>query len=82
MPVMLKNKWTRDICKVSCRASGEAANAARRAVVVVPMLDPRVSGYTRSIEMTPMPTSGVRVEVKTELDWTIKVIPAPTASAK
>ena len=37
------------------------------AVVVVPMLLPRVRGYILSILITPSPTSGVSVEVKTLL---------------
>jgi hypothetical protein len=32
--------------------------------------------------MTPTPTSGVNADVKTELDWTKKVIMAPMAMAK
>lgn len=44
MPVTLKNKWTRDICKVSWSFSGGAAKAAMSDVVVVPMFDPKVSG--------------------------------------
>ena len=61
--------------------SGEAARAARSEVVVVPMFDPNVSGYIRFKLTTPMPTRGVNVEVKTELDWTRKVRRAPTNRA-
>jgi len=48
--------------------AGGEARAAKSDVVVVPILDPRVKGYTHSIETTPTPTKGVRVDVKTELD--------------
>lgn len=44
-----------------------AANAARIPVSVVPILAPSVSGNILSIDNIPTPTSGVRVEVKTEL---------------
>jgi len=43
----------------TCRAAGSLspglARAARRAVVVVPMLEPRVSGYALSRLITPTP---------------------------
>ena len=45
------------------------AKAAIRAVEVVPRLDPMTSGYIRSTSISPSPTRGVRVDVKTELDW-------------
>ena len=51
------------------------------AVVVVPMLAPRVKGYIRSIVITPIPTNGVRADVKTELDCTRIVIPVPIKMA-
>ncbi|KAK2717522.1 hypothetical protein QYM36_006341, partial [Artemia franciscana] len=59
-----------------------AANAAIKDVVVVPMFEPRVSGYTRSTVITPTPTRGVRADVKTEDDWTRKVKNAPTINAR
>ena len=61
--------------------SPEAAIAAKSPVAVVPMLDPRVIGYTLSIRIIPIPTKGVKAEVKTELLWTSMVIPAPTQIA-
>ena len=49
--------------------------------VLIPKLDPRVSGYTLSTEMTPIPTNGVRVAVKTEEDCTRNVKMAPANMA-
>lgn len=63
------------------RDFGSAAIAASKPVPVVPMFDPKVSGYILSNETTPNPTSGVKAEVNTELDWMIKVTPAPMAMA-
>jgi hypothetical protein len=42
--VTLKKKWQSEICKVYRSWSGEAAKAAMTLVVVVPILDPSVSG--------------------------------------
>ena len=50
-------------------------------VAVVPMFEPNVSGYILSMDTTPIPTSGVIADVKTELDWTRIVIPAPMRMA-
>ena len=47
------------------------------AVVVVPMLLPRVRGYILSILITPSPTRGVRVEVNTLLLWRRNVNTTP-----
>jgi hypothetical protein len=41
-----------------------AVKDARMAVMVVPMLAPRVSGYMRSMCTTPTPTRGVNADVK------------------
>ena len=41
------------------------------------MLDPRVKGYTLSRVSNPAPTSGVKVDVNTEEDWTKNVTNAP-----
>ena len=43
----------------------------------LPMFDPNVSGYVLSIVITPIPTNGVRVDVKIELLWTRIVMAAP-----
>lgn len=43
----------------------------------LPMLDPRVKGYTLSRVSNPAPTSGVKVDVNTEEDWTKNVTKAP-----
>lgn len=59
-----------------------AAILAISAVVVVPILEPNVSGYTLSTVSTPKPTRGVRALVKTELDCTKNVITAPTNKAR
>lgn len=81
MPEMLKKRWQSAIWILFSSLSPELAMAASRPVAVVPMLEPRVNGYIRSRVMTPTPTSGVRAEVKTELLWTKKVMPAPTRMA-
>jgi len=57
------------------------AKAAKMEVVVVPILAPSVSGYILSIDIIPIPTNGVRAEVKMELDWTRKVRPVPITIA-
>lgn len=44
----------------------------------IPMLDPRMRGKTRSMLTTPMPTSGMSVDVNTELLWMSTVRRAPT----
>jgi len=46
------------------------------------MFDPRVRTYALSMVKIPAPTSGVRVEVKTEELWITNVIPAPIRRAK
>ena len=58
------------------------AIAASMLVAVVPMLAPRVRGKTRSMWMTPIPTRGVKVDVKMELLCTKNVTPAPIKMAK
>jgi hypothetical protein len=58
---------------VVLRASLSEARAANMAVVVVPMLLPRVRGYILSMLITPSPTRGVRVEVNTLLLCSRKV---------
>lgn len=57
------------------------AKAASIPVTVVPMLEPRVSGYIRSRVITLRPTSGVSADVNTELDCTRIVRQAPTIIA-
>ena len=47
-------------------------------VIVVPIFDPNVNGYMRSIVMIPRPTSGVNVDVKIELLCTSIVNIQPT----
>ena len=74
---MLKRVWQRAICKAKLRVLGGELSAANIPVIVVPMLDPKIRGKTRSIETRPMPTNGVRVDVKTELLWMITVRAAP-----
>ncbi|CAG0922127.1 unnamed protein product [Notodromas monacha] len=73
--------YHRAACRESLMWSGPAARAARTAVDVVPTLEPRHRGYMRSRVTRPMPANGVRAEVKTELDWTRKVMMAPNAMA-
>ena len=55
------------------------AKAASKLVVVVPMFEPKVRGYARSRDTRPAPARGVSVLVKTLLDWTMMVRPAPTS---
>ena len=38
------------------------AKAAKMAVVVVPMLAPSVSGYALSMDITPIPGGGVKIQ--------------------
>ena len=69
IPMMLKNKWNKAPCIVFLNASDpDCVKAANMAVPVVPMLDPKKSGYTFSSSTRPMPTIGVTVEVNMELD--------------
>ncbi len=58
---------------------GGDASAANTLVNVVPTLAPRVKGYILSSERTPIPTSGVKAEVKTDDDWSSMVSRAPAA---
>ena len=51
--VILNSRWHREICRVQRSCWGSAASAAINDVVVVPMLEPSVSGYTRSKLITP-----------------------------
>ena len=55
-----------------------AVSAAMIPVMVVPMFDPKVNGYIRSMVTTPRPTSGVRVDVNMELLCTKMVKIHPT----
>ena len=57
------------------------ANAARIPVKVVPILLPKVSGKILSKSTNPKPTNGIKLEVKTELDWTSIVNKHPTNKA-
>ena len=69
-------------CMDGRKAFPSTAIDASNAVVVVPTFDPSVNGYALSTEMTPRPINGVILEVNTELDWTKKVITAPTSIAR
>lgn len=77
---MLKKRWQKASCRPFLKPcpSFDDASAANRPVAVVPMLEPKVSGYMRSSLISPMPTIGVNVDVKMELLWTRIVKPAPT----
>ena len=44
---------------------------------MIPKLEPKINGKTRSIVTRPKPTRGVKVEVNTELLWTIIVNKPP-----
>lgn len=82
MPEMLKKRWQKATCSDRGMDSASCASADKIPVIVVPILEPRVRGYIRSSSITPMPTSGVKVEVKIELLCTRMVKPAPKRSAK
>ena len=77
IPVMLKKRWQKATCNAAANFPLELAKAASRPVAVVPMFEPRVSGYIRFSEMIPMPTRGVSAEVNIELLCKIKVNSAP-----
>ena len=50
----------------------------------LPAISIRYLFYVREVQLTeisPTPTNGVNVDVKTELDWTRNVIIAPTKIA-
>ena len=79
MPLRLKKKWHNAIWRPTVLPE---ANAAIKAVDVVPKLDPMTMGYMRSTSINPSPTRGVRVEVKTELDWTTNVSKPPITMAR
>ena len=66
-PVRLKNKWHKAICSDGLKVSADAASEARRAVMVVPMLEPRISGNILANGTIPMVASGVIAAVNTEL---------------
>lgn len=83
MPDMLKNKWHSETCndlRTDWRSSD--AIAARIAVHVVPIFEPRVSGYILSSVITPTPTRGVSAEVKMLDDCTSIVMRAPIRIAR
>ena len=73
MPVILKSEWHKAICKEYFKVFAGPLMLAKIPVTVVPMFEPSVNGNTRSIVTKPIPTNGVKVDVKTELDWTIIV---------
>lgn len=79
MPIMLKNRWTKAMCKV---LNFKFTKAAIIAVIVVPMFAPRVMGNIFFNGRTPAPQSGVKAEVVTEEDCTMMVMPIPMAIAK
>lgn len=81
IPDILKNKWQKATCMASGKVSPDDAKLASNPVAVVPIFDPKVKGYIRSMLRTPIPTNGVMVDVKIELDWTRIVIPAPSIMA-
>lgn len=55
------------ICSEFFKVLGLELKAAKIPVIVVPIFDPRVNGNNRSTETTPIPTSGIKLDVKTEL---------------
>ena len=66
-PIMLKKKWHREIWSELLRLLPGPAKAVIIAVVVVPKLVPSMRGYALSMVTTPIPISGVMVDVNTEL---------------
>ena len=76
IPKTLKAKWQSAIVMP---ASIPKLNAASTAVIVVPILAPRVYGKTCSIVRTPAATSGISIDVVIELDCTSAVKNVPKA---
>merc|ERR550514_608889 len=74
IPKMLKKRWQRAIWIAFFFS---VTREARNAVQVVPMFAPRVKGSICSRVMICSATSGVRVGVVMELDWTMIVITMP-----
>lgn len=58
------------------------ARAARMAVVVVPMLEPRVSGYARSMLITPRPVGEAPHPVPSHPSFLASTIPMLSQGAK
>jgi hypothetical protein len=82
IPDILKYKWQKATCMALGKACPVDAKLANIPVAVVPIFDPKVNGYILSMLSTPIPTNGVRVDVKMELDWTRTVRPAPIKIAR
>mmetsp|Transcript_42066 Transcript_42066/g.100261 ORF Transcript_42066/g.100261 Transcript_42066/m.100261 type:complete len:94 (+) Transcript_42066:224-505(+) len=79
IPMMLNNRWQSAIWMLFAFMTASAANIE---VKVVPMFAPSVIGSILATGSTPMPTNGVKAEVVTELDCTIKVKATPNSIAK
>jgi hypothetical protein len=78
IPVTLKSEWHNAICSEYFSVFAGPLILAKIPVTVVPIFEPMVKGNTRSSVTKPMPTNGVSVDVKTELDWTIIVKMQPS----
>ena len=74
IPVMLNNKWARATWSAFVPS---VTIEPKIAVIVVPILAPKVNGSICSSRSTPIPTRGVKAEVVIEEDWTTMVIAAP-----
>ena len=62
--------------------AGFPAKAANKAVVVVPILAPTVTGNTERKLSSPDPAIGTNSEVVIELDWTAIVSKVPNKMDK
>ncbi len=78
-PTALNRKW----CRPMIRPAGESvANDASSAVIVVPILAPRVIGNALRSVTTPAAIMGTSTEVVMLDDWTRTVITVPMRMAE
>ena len=75
IPIMLNIKWQTAIW---IALEDSVTSEAKKAVQVVPMFEPNVSGYICSTVNIDNPTNGVNVDVIIELDCTAIVSSIPT----
>ena len=77
IPRILKKKCTRAIAS----PAPLPVSAAKRAVVVVPILAPKVTGKIEARVRSPEPAIGTSSDVVIELDWTQNVRTPPNKMA-
>ena len=81
VPDTLNKRCTTAMVSPAAALASVAANAASKAVTVVPTLAPSVTGNASLSLSTPAPASGTKSDVVIELDWTITVATTPTTMA-